>query len=203
MTRQFSAEGTSVPVTIVEVGPCVVTQVRSPETDGYDAVQIGWGDMKARNSTIPMIGHDAKAGAEPRRLHREFKPGEGESFELGQEIGVDVFEGVKFEPTTLLDLSSPEAVAWGKQKYRAGLDLDAIRNQLEEPVHPTTVGGRPAARFAYRYLMGEGSNLTVHAEGCLVYGTYAHFTIGMAGPTEGPDRADTEFARAWTSVRIA
>jgi len=72
MTRVFTEDGASVPVTVLQIEPNVVTQVRTPENDGYAAVQIGYGAVKARNSTIPMIGHDAKAGTGPKRAHREF-----------------------------------------------------------------------------------------------------------------------------------
>ncbi len=92
MTRVFDDEGRSIPVTVLELGPCVVTQVRTADTDGYDAVQIGFGGMKPRNSTIPMIGHDAKAGSAPLRHHREFRVEDSSEFELGQQITVDAFE---------------------------------------------------------------------------------------------------------------
>jgi large subunit ribosomal protein L3 len=98
MTRVFDDSGKSVPVTVVEVGPCVVTQIRTPERDGYSAVQVGYGDIKARNSSIPVIAHDAKAGSGPRRHHREFRLTEEEasSFEVGQEITVKDLEGVLY-----------------------------------------------------------------------------------------------------------
>lgn len=98
MTRLFSEDGKqSVPVTVLEVGSNVVTQVRTPERDGYSAVQVAWGDIKPRNSTIPMIGHDAKAGAAPKRVHREFRTeGDETAYELGQELTVAALEGVKF-----------------------------------------------------------------------------------------------------------
>lgn len=98
MTRVFGGDGKVIPVTVIELGPCVVTQVRTAERDGYTAVQVGFDEMKARNSTIPMIGHDAKAGASPLRHHREFRcdPGEVGSFEVGQVLRADAFADVKY-----------------------------------------------------------------------------------------------------------
>lgn len=98
MTRVFTEDGGSVPVTVIKVGPCVVTQVKTGETDGYDAVQIGFGEMKARNSTMPMIGHDAKAQTAPKRHHREFRLLDDEvgQFELGQSLGVDALKPFLF-----------------------------------------------------------------------------------------------------------
>jgi len=99
MTRYFTEEGKNVPVTVIQAGPCVVTQVKTPERDGYAAVQIGYGDVKPRNSTMPIIGHDAKAGAAPMRLHREVRfddAGDAEAFELGQRIDVSVLAEEKY-----------------------------------------------------------------------------------------------------------
>ncbi len=98
MTRLFNEDGTDVPVTIIQVGPCIVTQVKSQETDGYDAVQLGFDDVKGRSSTFPVIGHDAKAGTGPKRFHREFRLADGTSvaFELGQEVTTKDFEGIPF-----------------------------------------------------------------------------------------------------------
>jgi large subunit ribosomal protein L3 len=98
MTRVYDDAGTSVPVTVIEAGPCVVTQIRTPERDGYAAVQIGFGQMKARNSTRPMIGHDAKAGAGPLRMHREFRVDAADlaNYEVGQSLTVKDLEPLAF-----------------------------------------------------------------------------------------------------------
>ena len=98
MTRVYDADGVVVPVTVVRLGPCVVTQIRTPEKDRYSAVQVGYGDMKARNSTIPLIGHDAKAGSGPKRHHAEFRcsPEEAAAFQLGQVLTAKDLEGTMF-----------------------------------------------------------------------------------------------------------
>jgi len=94
MTRWFMEDGTNVPVTVILAGPCVVTQVKTVETDGYDAVQLGHDDIKPRRSTMPVIGHDNKAGSGPLRTHREIR-GEAD-VELGDRIDVSTFEGIVF-----------------------------------------------------------------------------------------------------------
>jgi large subunit ribosomal protein L3 len=96
MTPLFNEEGVSVPVTVISVGPCVVTQIKTEQTDGYNAVQVGFGELKPRNSTMPIIGHDAKAKTAPKRLHREFRTDEVGSFELGQQLGVDMLSSFAF-----------------------------------------------------------------------------------------------------------
>jgi len=98
MTRVYTEAGVSVPVSVIELGPCVVTQLRTKEKDGYAAVQIGFGEMKARNSTFPMIAHDFKAGTTPKRHHREFRVDEKDlgSFSVGQELKADKLTGVMY-----------------------------------------------------------------------------------------------------------
>ena len=98
MTRVYTPEGVSVPVTVIAVPHNTVTQVRTVENDGYSAVQLGAGKIKARNSTIPVIGHDAKAGVDAQRYHREFRceAAEAGKFTLGQTLTVKEFETVPF-----------------------------------------------------------------------------------------------------------
>ncbi|MFA9479018.1 50S ribosomal protein L3 [Phycisphaerales bacterium AB-hyl4] len=102
MTRLYDEQGRNVPVTVIQAGPCQISQVKSADSDGYEAIQIAFDDMKARNSTFPLIGHDAKAGIAPKRYHREVRVGDGESanYELGQELTVEVFADVKFVDVT-------------------------------------------------------------------------------------------------------
>ena len=90
MTSVFSADGKNVPCTVIEVGPCVVTQVKTVETDGYDALQLGFEDKKEKHTTCPMQGHFKKAGVTPKRHLAEFKGFDGE-YKLGDTISVDLF----------------------------------------------------------------------------------------------------------------
>lgn len=102
MTRVFDAGGAFVPVTAIQLGPCVVTQIRTPEVDGYSAVQIAFGEVKPRNSTMPQIGHDAKAGTTPKRRHQEFRlpADEAAKFTIGQTLTCKDFDGQKFVDVT-------------------------------------------------------------------------------------------------------
>jgi large subunit ribosomal protein L3 len=94
MTRIFDEDGRHVPVTVIEAGPCVVTQIRTKANDGYAAVQIGFGTLKPKNTPLPMQGHFRKAGVEPRRIVREFELVEGDAFTAGDSIDVSIFDGV-------------------------------------------------------------------------------------------------------------
>lgn len=91
MTTIFNAEGQAVPCTLIEAGPCVVTQVRTEDKDGYKAIQLGYGDKKEKNTSRPLVGHFKKAGTTPKRKLIEFKEFEKE-YSLGDTIRIeDVF----------------------------------------------------------------------------------------------------------------
>ncbi len=98
MTRAYTEEGVNVPVTVIQAGPCKITQIKTPERDGYAAVQVGFEEIKPRRSSMPLIGHDGKAGLAPQRTHREFRVDESEleGYELGQDITVEVLSDVKY-----------------------------------------------------------------------------------------------------------
>jgi large subunit ribosomal protein L3 len=92
MTQVWDENNKVVPVTVVQAGPCVVTQVRTPESDGYSAVQIAFGAIDPRKVTKPMTGHFAKAGVTPRRHLVEIRTDDASEYTLGQEIGAATFE---------------------------------------------------------------------------------------------------------------
>ena len=91
MTSLFTADGRNVPCTLIQAGPCVVTQVKTLEVDGYTAVQLGYGDKKAKNTNKPLAGHFAKAGVTPRKKLVEFRTDDVASYSLGAEISADYF----------------------------------------------------------------------------------------------------------------
>ena len=100
MTQIFTEHGAVVPVTVVEAGPMTVTQIKTVETDGYDAVQFGFEDAKPQRVNKPMTGHFEKGGVAPKKLLAEFRPEEGETYEVGQQITVaDFEEGKKLDVT--------------------------------------------------------------------------------------------------------
>eukprot|EP01156_Anaeramoeba_ignava_P006755 Anaeramoba_ignava/a349487_42.p3 GENE.a349487_42~~a349487_42.p3 ORF type:complete len:210 (+),score=8.27 a349487_42:316-945(+) len=92
MTSVFSVEGKNIPCTVIEAGPCVVTQVKTKETDGYEALQLAYGDKKDKHATKAEVGHFKKAGVSPKRKVVEFHNTYQEEFELGQEIDVTIFQ---------------------------------------------------------------------------------------------------------------
>ncbi len=91
MTQLFDANGNVIPVTVIEAGPCVVSQKKTVETDGYEAVQIGYGDLKASKVNKPMKGHFAKADVAPKKVLREFRFEDTAAYNVGDIIKADVF----------------------------------------------------------------------------------------------------------------
>ena len=91
MTRQFSAEGRAVPVTVIEAGPCVVTQVKTVESDGYNALQLGFGERKEKRTNRPLRGHLNKSGAKTARVLKEMPVENPQEFSPGQKVTVEMF----------------------------------------------------------------------------------------------------------------
>ncbi|WP_067934888.1 50S ribosomal protein L3 [Alicyclobacillus kakegawensis] len=91
MTQVFDQEGRVVPVTVIAAGPCIVLQKKTPETDGYSAIQIGYGDKKPNRATKPEQGHAAKANTAPKRYVRELRGVDVDAYEVGQQLRADVF----------------------------------------------------------------------------------------------------------------
>jgi large subunit ribosomal protein L3 len=101
MTQVWDEANRLVPVTVVKAGPCVVTLVRTPDRDGYDAIQLGYGTIDPRKVNKPLTGHFDKAGVPPRRHLAELRTSDASSYTLGQEVTADVFE-----PGTFVDVVS-------------------------------------------------------------------------------------------------
>ncbi len=91
MTQVWDSENKVVPVTVIQAGPCVVTQVRTPDVDGYAAVQLGFGAVKAKKVTKPAAGHFERAGVTPRKHLVELRTADASTYTLGQELLADVF----------------------------------------------------------------------------------------------------------------
>ena len=152
MTRWFMEDGTNVPVTVIQAGPCVVTQVKTTETDGYDAVQIGYDDIKPRRSTMPLIGHDHKAGSGPLRTHRELR-GEAD-VEVGDRLDVSVFEDVMF--VDVLGRSKGKGFQGGMKRHHfRGLEAShGVKRRHRSPGsingHATNLGTGPKIKKGKR-----------------------------------------------------
>lgn len=100
MTQIFNEDGVLTPVTVLQAGPCVVTQVKTVENDGYSAIQVGYGDIREKLVNKPRKGHFAKAGVANKRFLKEFRFDNAEEYTVGQEINADIFAaGDKIDAT--------------------------------------------------------------------------------------------------------
>ena len=195
MTRVFDDAGVSVPVTVIEVGPCVVTQVKTSETDGYDAVQIAYGDMKARNSSIPMIAHDAKAGTGPKRIHSEFRLDESQvgSFEVGQEIGVGDFSDQRFIDVIGTSKGKGYAGTMKRHNFKGQLASHGVERKHRSPGsiggHASEAGasGRPKKGKKMAGQMGNAQVTTRSAEVVRIDADRGLMLV--KGPVPGPSQS--------------
>ncbi len=145
MTRVFGDGGSSTPVTVIQVGPCIVTQIRTIDADGYVAIQIAYGDQKPRNASFSIIAHDAKAGVGPMRNHAEFKVAADKvgDYTLGQSFTVDSFKDQKY--VDVIGVSKGKGFA-GAMKRHGFKGLCASHGTERKHRSPGSIGGHASNR---------------------------------------------------------
>src|SRR6478672_259870 len=169
MTQVWDEGGRLVPVTVVQAGPCVVTQVRTSDSDGYDAVQIAYGAIDPRKVNQPMAGHFAKAGVTPRRHLVELRTADAGEYALGQEVTVEVFEaGQKVDVVGTTKGKGTAGVMKRHGFHGVGASHGSHRNHRK----PGSIGGASTPSRVFKGIKMAGrmgvdrqttQNLTVHA----------------------------------------
>jgi len=169
MTQVWDESGRLVPVTVVQAGPCVVTQVRTSDSDGYDAVQIAYGAIDPRKVNQPMAGHFTKAGVTPRRHLVELRTADAGEYALGQEITVEQFEaGQKVDVVGTTKGKGTAGVMKLHGFHGVGASHGAHRNHRK----PGSIGGASTPGRVFKGMKMAGrmgnvrkttQNLTVHA----------------------------------------
>ncbi len=169
MTQVWDDAGRLVPVTVIQAGPCVVTQVRTSDSDGYDAVQIAYGAIDPRKVNQPMAGHFAKAGVTPRRHLVEMRTSDAGEYSLGQEVTAEVFEaGQKVDVVGTTKGKGTAGVMKRHGFHGVGASHGAHRNHRK----PGSIGGASTPGRVFKGLKMAGrmghvrqttQNLTVHA----------------------------------------
>jgi len=195
MTRYYTEDGKNIPVTVIEAGPCVVTQVKTIESDGYAAVQIAFDDVLARRSTMPIIGHDAKAGTGPKRFHREFRlesDGDAEAFEVGQQVDVTQFESVPY--LDVIGTSKGKGFAGGMKRHNfKGLEAShGVKRQHRRGGsiggHATNLGTGPKPKKGKR-MPGQMGNARITARSLDVVAIHPDKNLVLVkGPVPGPNQ---------------
>ena len=168
MTQLWDDNNKVVPITVIQAGPCVVTQVRTPEVDGYNAVQLGYGAIKAKKVTQPAAGHFAKADVTPRKHLLELRTSDSTEYTLGQELTAETFAGGDVVDVT--GTSKGKGTA-GVMKRHGFHGLSASHGVHRKHRGPGSIGGcaTPGRVFKGMRMAGRmGSdrvttqNLTVH-----------------------------------------
>jgi large subunit ribosomal protein L3 len=159
MTSVFGADGKNLPCTVIEVGPCVVTQVKTVEKDGYEAVQLGFQDQKEKHTTKPEQGHFKKAGVTPKRHLAEFK-GQG-AYKPGDVITVDFFNGDLY--VDVIGTSKGKGFQGVMKRHGFSGVGEATLGQSDRQRHPGSIGAcsYPAKVFKGTRMAGQMGNQRV------------------------------------------
>ncbi|MGH8894540.1 MAG: 50S ribosomal protein L3 [Actinomycetes bacterium] len=168
MTQVFDENNRIVPVTVVQAGPCVVTQVRSVDVDGYSAVQIGFGAVDPRRVNKPESGHFAKAGVTPRRVTVELRTDDATEYTLGQELTADLFEaGQRIDVTAT---SKGKGTA-GVMKRHGFAGLGAGHGTQRKHRSPGSIGGcaTPGRVFKGMRMAGRMGGVRTTTQGLTVH----------------------------------
>ena len=169
MTQAWDENNRIVPVTVVKAGPCVVTQVRSPEKDGYDAIQIAYGATRPGKVTKPLRGHFDKAGVTPRKHTVELRTADASEYTLGQELTVEVFE--RGQVVDVVGTSKGKGFA-GVMKRHGFHGLRASHGVQKKHRSPGSIGGCATPGRVFKGVRMAGrmggervttQNLTVHS----------------------------------------
>jgi len=151
MAQIFTGEGRAIPVTVIEAGPCIVVQKKTPEKDGYSAIQIGFGEKRERLFTKPAKGHFSKSGVRPLRFLRELRVEDPEAYQVGQEIKADVFN--PGEKVDVAGISKGKGFAGGIKRH--GFHRGPMAHGSKYHRRPGSLGAKgPAKVFKGRKLPG-------------------------------------------------
>ncbi|WP_436786374.1 50S ribosomal protein L3 [Yinghuangia sp. YIM S10712] len=187
MTQVWDENNRVVPVTVVQAGPCVVTQVRNADTDGYSAVQIAFGQIDPRKVNKPLAGHFDKAGVTPRRHLVELRTSDASEYTLGQEITADVFEaGQKVDVS---GTSKGKGTA-GVMKRHGFRGLGASHGTQRKHRSPGSIGGcaTPGRVFKGVRMAGRMGNVRVSTQNLTVHAVDAEKgLILVKGAIPGPN----------------
>ncbi len=159
MTSVFSADGKNLPCTVIEVGPCVVTQLKTVEKDGYAAVQVGFQEAKEKNTTKPMKGHFAKAGTTPKRHLAEFTF--DEEYNLGDVITVELFNDAPY--VDVVGTSKGRGFAGVVKRHHFGGVGQSTHGQDDRARKPGSIGAcaTPSRVFKNLRMAGQMGNAQV------------------------------------------
>ncbi|HKJ78413.1 MAG TPA: 50S ribosomal protein L3, partial [Prolixibacteraceae bacterium] len=168
MTSVFSVEGKNIPCTVIEAGPCVVTQVKTTETDGYEALQLAYGDKKEKNANKAEFGHFKKANTTPKRRVTEFHNTYQEEYKLGDSVTVDIFHELDY--VDVVGLSKGKGFQGVVKRHGFRGVNDATHGQHNRLRAPGSIGASswPSRVFKGMRMGGRTGNEKVTIENLMV-----------------------------------
>ena len=187
MTQVFDANNKMVPVTVVEAGPCVVTQIRTPEKDGYSAIQIAFGAIDPKKISKPLAGHFAKAGVTPRRSVAELRTLDTTNYTVGQELGATVFAAGELVDAT--GTSTGKGTAGVMKRHGFG-GLGSSHGVDRKHRMPGSIGAcsTPGRVFKGMRMMGRMGNEKITTQNLIVAGVDAERNLLLIkGAVPGTD----------------
>jgi large subunit ribosomal protein L3 len=184
MTQIFSDKGEAIPVTVIEVGPCVVVQKKTVASDGYEAIQLGFEPLKERKVNKPLRGHFSRAQVKAFRYLREFRIANTEAYEVGQELKVDTF--VPGDQVDVTGVSKGKGFAGGIKRH--GFHRGPMKHGSKYHRRPGTLGAKgPARVFKGRKLPGHMGGERTTVRNLKVVGTdLDHNLLLIKGSVPGP-----------------
>lgn len=188
MTQIFSEDGVLTPVTVLAASPCVVTQIKTKDNDGYDAVQVGFGDIRENLVSKPKKGQFAKAGVSPKRFLREFKFDNATEYSLGQEIKADIFSvGDRIDATGI-----SKGKGFQGAIKRHGLSRGPMKHGSKYHRHAGSNGAAtsPGRVFKGKHMPGQTGNVRVTVQNLeIVRIDLENNVILVKGAVPGPKKA--------------
>jgi len=186
MTQIFDEQGQAVPVTVVEAGPCTVLQKKNHASDGYNAIQVGFGNLKESRANQPLKGHFKKANVKPLRFIREFRMENIDEYEIGQEIKVDVF--APGDVVDVIGTSKGKGFAGGVKRHNFARGSMGHGSKYHR--RPGSLGAKgPARVFKGRKLPGRLGGERVTVQGLKVVKVYPERNlILIKGSIPGPKK---------------
>lgn len=167
MTELFDEQGRAIPLTVIEAGPCVVVQKKTVQTDGYNALQVGFGEVKERNLNKPAKGHFSRVNVKPRRYLRELRLDQVEDYSVGQEIKADIFAAG--DRVDVIGITKGKGFAGGVKRWGFGRGPMAHGSKYHRG--PGSLQSRDAARvFKGRRMPGHLGQERVTVQNLKVFG---------------------------------
>jgi len=187
MTQVFDETGKAIPVTVVEAGPCIVVQKKTVDTDGYNAIQVGFGEAKEQELNKPKKGHLAKAQTKPLRYLKEFRIEDASTFQLGQELKADVFAAGEW--VDVAGTSKGKGFAGGIKRHN--FSRGPMGHGSKYHRRPGSAGAKgPARIFKGRKMPGRLGGKTITVQRLMVFRVDAERNLLLVrGAIPGPKKS--------------